>query len=108
MRTEIGKIQIASFGFGGYQECEFGLSLTFGSKGWGVSTFHGVWGIDRNKDAKWTEENRLQTLGEACMKLRDLLVAANKKTIDELIGTPVEITFEGTTLKSYRVLTEVL
>lgn len=110
MRKEIGKIQKVSFGFGGYQDAQIGLSLTFGSdKGaWGVQTFHGAWGIDRSEHAKWQEDDRLMELGKTCMKLRDLLRDAKVEKVDQLKGIPVEVTFEGNCLKDYRILTEVL
>lgn len=107
-RTELGRIQKIAFGFGGYQDAMIGLSITLGGQSWGVGDFKGAWGIDRSEYAKWTEEDRLRELGQACMFLRDLLRKAGKQTVDQLAGTPVEVTFEGNTLKSWRVLDEVL
>lgn len=107
-RTELGRITKISFGFGGYQDVQLGLSITLGGKSWGVGDFKGAWGTDRSEHAKWSEEDRLRQLGEACMFLRDLLQKANKRTVDELVGVPVEVTFRGNTLDSWRVLDEVL
>jgi len=110
MEKRIGKIKKVSFGFGGYQDAQLGLSLTFGSdkEAWGVQTFHGAWGVDRSDHAKWTEDDRLKQLGETCMKLRDLLQDAKVQTVNELQGIPVEVTFDMNMLKDYRILTEVL
>jgi hypothetical protein len=108
MRTELGRIQKASFGYGGYQDAMLGLSLTLGGKSWGVSDFKGAWGIERSEYCKWTEEDRLRQLGEACMFLREILQKAGKQTVDDLVGVPIEATFESNTLKSWRVLDEVL
>lgn len=107
-RTELGYIKQASFGYGGYQDAMIGLSITLGGKSWGVSHFKGAWGIDRSEHAKWTENERHYQLGEACMFLRDLLQKAGKTSVSQLVGVPIEATFEGTLLRSWRVLDEVL
>lgn len=107
-RTELGRITAATFGFGGYQEAMIGLSLTFGGKSWGVGHFEGAWGITRSEHCKWTEEDRLRQLGEACMKLKDTLEKAGKQHVGELVGVPVECTFDVNLLKSWRILEEVL
>jgi hypothetical protein len=107
-RTELGRIQKITFGWGGYQDAMLGLSITLGGKSWGVGDFKGAWGIDRSERAQWTEEDRLRQLGEACMYLRDLLKKANKQTLDQLQGAPIEATFDGNKLVSWRVLDEVL
>lgn len=104
----LGKITRATFGFGGYQDAMIGLNLEFGGDGWGVGTFHGAWGNKRSQHTKWTEEDRIKQLGETCLKLRDLLIDAKENNVNGLIGTPVEVEFEGNCLKDYRILTEVL
>ena len=107
-RTELGRIQKAAFGWGGYQEVMIGLSITFGGKSWGCGDFKGAWGVERTEFSQWSEEDRLRQLGEACMFLRDLLKSAGKTSVEQLVGTPIEATFEGTKLVSWRVLDEVL
>jgi hypothetical protein len=107
-RTELGRIQKAAFGWGGYQDAQFGLSITIGGKSWGCGDFKGDWGIERSDHCKWSEEDRLQGLGKACIALRDILKAAGVQTVDQLAGVPIEATFNGTLLVSWRVLDEVL
>jgi hypothetical protein len=107
-RTELGRIQKISFGWGGYQDAMIGINLTLGGQSWGVGDFKGTWGIERSDRAQWSEEDRLRQLGEACMWLRDLLTKAKKQTLDDLVGVPIEATFDGNLLKSWRVLEEVL
>lgn len=107
-RTELGSIKTASFGFGGYQDAQLGLSITLGGKSWGCGDFKGAWGIDRSEYCKWTEEDRLRSLGEACMFLRDLLRTAKVSSVADLVGIPIEATFDGTLLQSWRILEEVL
>jgi len=105
---QIGKIQKISFGKGGYQDVEIGVSFTLGGKAWGVNDFWGTFSDERPEFALWTEENRIKTLGETVMRLNKLLKDAKKRNIVELLNTPIEATFEGNLLKSWRVLTEVI
>lgn len=93
-----GYIKKACFGNGGYQDSMFGLTLTFESRGTGCQIFKGGW-PDKNHDG----------VIEAVLLLRDTLIEANKKTIDELEGTPVELEFgDDNRLVEWRVLTEVI
>jgi hypothetical protein len=112
---ELARISHVSYGFGGYQGAMFGLSLTFEGDGIGVGTFHGTWplAMERSEHAKWSEEDRRQYALDALRRLEDTLRAAGKDSVEQLVGTPVELEFKGdcaigTTLENWRVLTEVL
>lgn len=107
-RTELGKIKTAQFGWGGYNESMVGVTFDLGGAGWGVGDHWGAWGTERTEYCKWTEDERLRQLGEVCMRLAALLKAAKVEHVANLPGTPVEVTFEGNTLKSWRVLEEML
>jgi hypothetical protein len=107
-RTELGRIQQISFGWGGYQDAMIGVSITLGGQAWGVGDFKGAWGVEHTEHCKWAEDDRLRQLGEACIWLRDLLTKAKKQTLGDLEGIPIEATFDGNLLKSWRVLDEVL
>jgi hypothetical protein len=109
-RKELGKIRVARFGFGGYQDAMIGITFDFGSEkdGWGVGDFSGFWSLPRSKDAKWSETDRLKSLGETVMFIAKLLEQAKVDDVDKLVGKPVECTFDGMTLKSWRLLTEVI
>src|SRR4051812_29370038 len=107
-RKELGRIQKVSFGWGGYQDAMIGLTFTLGGESWGVTDQRGMWGQDRTDSCKWTEESRLIQLGEVCVWLRDILKAAKKTDVSQLAGVPIEATFDGNSLSSWRVLTEVL
>lgn len=108
METKIGKIQHVEFGIGGYQDACIGVSFTLGSAPWGVSDFWGTWAIERNKRCEWTEEDRIRRLGEMVMRLNATMQAAKVTSIDKLKDTPVEVIFDGNTLKSWRVLEEAI
>lgn len=109
IRKELGKITAATFGLGGYQDVQIGFWLTLGGEGWGVQgSGGGAWALDRDEHCKWTEEDRTASLAAAAMKLADTLKKAKKFAVQDLVGVPVEVTFDGNVLKDWRVLTEVL
>lgn len=107
-KKQLGRISSARFGFGGYQDAMIGLSLTFEGEGWGVSHFDGGWGISRSEHCKWTEEDRIKSLGETVMNLKNTLTEAKVQDVSDLIGAPVEVQFDGNTLQTWRILKEVL
>lgn len=98
MKKELGKIKSVSFGWSEYL---FGLNLTLGGEGWGTST-----GIYYNP----TYKNESQELHSVAMlsKVQELLKDAKVETVDKLLNKPIEATFEGTILRDFRILTEVL
>ncbi len=106
-RKEIGKIQSLKIGYGGYDDAMLGVSFTLGSDGWGVNDFDGTW-AHHHKSCKWTPEDQVKHLGKMLLRLRDLMDAAKVKTVAELRGKPVEVTFDGNKLKSWRILTEAI
>jgi hypothetical protein len=108
MRKELGKVKSASYGFGGYQECQFGLSVSLGAASWGVSDFWGFWSDDPGPGAKWTKEDQHRFHGETVDRIHKLLSSAKAKDVASLVGKPVEVEFDGMMLKSWRVLTEVI
>jgi len=90
---------------------QFGLTVVLSFNGKGCVDFiEGGWGEDIwvDKYTKWTEEDRSNKRVEMIKKINKLLKDAKVKTIDELQDKPIEITNEGLTLKSWRILTEVL
>jgi hypothetical protein len=109
VETKIGVIKKASFGLGGYQECELGLSLTLDFKGSGVCAWvGGGWATKRSEYTKWTEEDRAKQQASLCTKLIELLNDAKIRDVSNLTGKPVECVFEGNTLKDWRLLTEAI
>lgn len=107
-RKEIGKIKSVAYGFGGYDDAQFGLSLTFGGSSWGVGTFDGHWSFPPRERAQWTEADRMAAFAKTACLVLDTLKAAKVRHVDDLKDIPVEVTFEGNMLKSWRVLEEVL
>lgn len=106
--NELGKIKRAEVGFGGYQGAQIGVFFELGGEGWGVVDFWGAWGIERNENAKWTEQDRIDELGNIMMRLTRILKDAKKEGVSDLAGVPVQIEWNGTQMKSCRVLTEVV
>lgn len=107
-RKELGRIKSATFGFGGYQNVQFGVSVDLGGDAWSVRDWRGPWVIDRSASAEWSEADRVQQMFDACWWLRHILTKAKKSHVDQLPGTPIEVTFDGLKMVSWRVLDEVL
>lgn len=108
MKKELGKIRNVVLGLGGYQDAQIGIWFTFGGDGWGVSNGRGVWQGNPSSSAKWTMEDKLKSMGEIMLYIEGLLKEAKVSDVNDLIGIPVEITFEGGKLDSWRILTEVI
>jgi len=108
MRKEIGKIQKIKFGYGGYQDAMIGVSFTLGGESWGVSDFWGAWAGERCESTQWSEQDRINTLGETSMRISKILDDSKKKDLNDMLNVPIECTFDGNLLKSWRILTEVI
>lgn len=111
---ELGKITDVTFGTGlGYRDAMFGLMLTFGGESWGVGD-GGRWLawspsiIKPDEYTKWTEEDRDKHFARICRSIDKLLTEAKVSNINDLLGIPVEVTFENMTFSDFRILTEVL
>lgn len=109
----LGKIKDISFGITGYNDMMLGYSIEFSLDGGssGVATSEGFLDYNRvkhNERCKWTEEERDIGMVDMLKRLSDVLKQAKVNTVDKLKNIPVEVTLEGNTFKSWRVLTEVL
>lgn len=106
----LGRISAAKFGFGGYQDAMIGLSLTFQGDGWGSATFEGSWSSPPSTHAKWSVAEQEAQWVKAVRVLLDTLTASKKDHVAQLVGVPVEVTFDSPLgrLQSWRVLTEVV
>lgn len=108
----IGKIESVRVGHGGYHDAMFGITFGLASKrdAWGVCDFWGAWSqmVKHSEHCKWTEDDRRATVGDAFLRLDKLLIESKRSTVDQLVGVPVEVEFDGMTLKSWRVLTEAI
>lgn len=76
----------------------------------GVGDFKGFWGPDikHDKNCKWTEQSRRDAYADTMQFIGSLLKDANKDRVDQLVGVPVEVVFDGNTLKSWRILSEAI
>lgn len=111
MEKKLGKIESVRFGHGGYQDAMLGLSVTLSASGWGVNDFKGNWDAELIKcteNTKWTEEDRDKGYSDTMRFVSKLLKEAKVDNVSKLKGVPVECSFEGTMLKEWRILTEVL
>ena len=111
MEKKLGKIDLVKFGLVGYQGAMLGLSITFNSGSYGVSSEKCTWDCNMVKhtdNCKWTEEDRSRQFDEIMRFISDLLYNAKVDNIMKLSGKPVELTFEGNLLKDWRILTECI
>lgn len=110
-RKELGRIQSIRVGHVGYQDAFLGVAFTLGGKGWGVGDSWGFWSphiVKHDDNTNWTEASRQAEIFNAFARLSELLKTAGMDDSNKLVGLPVECTFEGMSLKSWRLLTEVL
>ena len=108
---KLGKITKANFGIGGYNDAMIGLFLCFEFDGSGIASDFSTWDPNIVKcsiHAKWSEYDRDRQYKKIMEKLSQTLKDAKKKTVSDLVGTPVEVTLKGNMLEDWRVLTEVL
>jgi hypothetical protein len=107
----LGKIASIRIGGGGYQDVMFGIAfqLSFGGAGV-VGDFWGAWGpsIKHDERCQWTEDDRQKQLASAFWRLANVMQQAKVDDVAKLAGVPVEVEIESLSLKSWRVLTEVL
>lgn len=109
MRKELGKITRFEIGIGGYDDAMYGLSVTLmGKDGWGVQDFDGTWMREPDKYCKWTKEEQQKIFSDVSFRVIDLMKKAKVRTTKEMVGIPVEVTFDGNKLESWRILEEVL
>ncbi len=107
--TAIGVVEDVRFGKGGYQDCMLGLSLTLRTSVGSVGTFvNGGWTLERSSSARWTEVDRANQQSDMCQKIIELLESANVDDITKLKGKPVQVTFENSRLKDWRILKEAI
>lgn len=111
METKLGKIERVEFGIGGYQDAMLGIHVTLSGGGWGVGATKSAWDartIECSPHAKWTEADRSKQYDEIMRYVSNLLADAKVGTVADLKGIPIEATFDGMTLNSWRILTEVI
>ena len=111
MEKRLGKIILARFGHGGYQDSCIGIHFTLGGDGWGVQDSKSAWDpqiIEWRDDMNWTESDRDKEFVDIMRYVSKLLAEAKVDEISKLSGVPVEVCFNGNLLKSWRILTEVI
>lgn len=110
MHKELMKISSIKFGMGGYQDAQMGIWIDFTGKNSHAGTGKGFWTCAWTPSTKWTDVERIEFLGKIVLEIAQWLEDAKVQSIDQMVGIPVEVTFEDIfgPLKSWRILTEVL
>lgn len=106
--TDLGKIKRVWIG---NWDGRFGVWIDLGHDGWGVcDSRYWWWGVSTKvtEHTKWTELSRNEARAQAMLHLETLCDAAKVDDVAKLVGKPVEVIFEGTALKGWRLLTEVI
>jgi hypothetical protein len=98
---ELGKIQYVDFGLDA--DGRFGFRFSLVGPGWGVQDFWGVNTQPSTDLVAWNDGVLVATL-----RVREVLKEAKEYRLEKLLDIPVEVTFDDGTLKSWRILTEVL
>ena len=100
----LGKIVSAEFGlYKGYPF--YGLILEFKCSSKNVGCDYTV---NISKECRWEESERQEAITKNAEFVSKILKDAKCNYVSELKNKPVEITIEGNTFKSFRILTEVL
>jgi len=105
---KLGKIASCRYGFGGYQDAMFGLSLTFNFGGSGCQHFEGAWANEPTEFSKWDLESQDNEFSKNTRSIIAYLQQAKVENITDLKGVPIEATFDGMVMTSWRILEEVL
>lgn len=111
MKKVLGKLEKVVFGLGGYQDAMLGIHVVIRLENCGVHDSKCAWDyktIEWTENCKWTEESRFEQYAGIMRYVSGLLSDAKVTSVDKLLGTPVEAVLEGSSLKSWRVLTEVV
>ena len=108
--TFLGKIESIKFGV---KDSRIGLFYTLTLNNCcGTQSSNTVWDPEQIKVTqytKWTEDDRDMELAQLMRYISKLLSEAKVDDITKLAGKPIEITIdEFNSLKSWRILTEVL
>ena len=100
----LGKIISAEFGL--HKDYPFyGLILEFKCSNKNVGCDYTV---NISKECRWEESERQEAITKNAEFVSKILKDAKCNYVSELKNKPVEVTIEGNTFKSFRILTEVL
>ena len=103
---KLGKISRVEFGIHDDYPNLVGIKFTFSGVGWGVQSGVSAY-VEDESDEPMGAQNQI----DACamlQRVKSILKDAKVKNISELIGKPVEVTFDNNLFKDFRILTEVL
>lgn len=118
IEKHLGKITASSFGID--DDGRFGLQLHFAFGGdadrgghYGADAFIGLDDYERTPPSgkRRTSSNTKSfdlRASDAVQEIGTLLLKSRRRSVEKLVGTPVEVTAQGNTMTSWRVLTEVL
>lgn len=104
LEKRLGKINEIYFG---EIDGRLGFWFDLTGPGWGVSDSRTTW-AKWYEGCKWTVMDQRLLLGEYSLEIFQKMEQAKVSRLEDLKGKPVEVTFDGSMLKDWRILTEVL
>jgi hypothetical protein len=107
-KKSIGKITSIKFGFGGYQDVQFGITIIINTKIGCCCTGMWCWAHKPDEYCKWTTSDQDKRYMEIMRYVIKLMQDAKVNEIHELIGKPIEATWHNNMLESFRILTEAI
>ena len=107
-RTSIGKITSVSFGFGGYQDVQFGISISVQTETGSACTGRWMWTNEPDKHTKWTVADQDAEYANIMRYIIELMSKAKVDRVQDLKGKPIEAIWDGNWLEEIRILTEVI
>ncbi len=108
MNKSIGEITHVSFGFGGYQDVQFGITVSVNTEKGCATTGRWMWAKKPDKYTKWTIADQDKAYSEIMRYIIKLMEDAKVTNVEDLKGKPIEATWDGNWLHSMRILTEVV
>lgn len=108
MSKSIGKITHVEFGFGGYQDVQFGITISVNTIDGCATTGKWMWVNEPDKHTKWTVDDQNKMYAEIMRYVIQLMQDAKVSRVEALRGKPIEATWNGNMLQEIRILTEVV
>ena len=108
MEQSLGKITNFKLGT---RESRFGAHFTLETTTGATQSSECFWSpseIKISEYTKWTEEDRDKEMVKFLRWLNKLMHDAKATDINQMVGKPIEVTWNNNMLSSWRILTEVL
>lgn len=107
-KKELGKIESVEYGLCRDRGFLMGITFVLKFPGAGCVSANEVNMSEHTEYCRWTIEDQNKQIVELMHYIKKLLTDAKVNKVSELKNIPIEATFDGNMLESFRILTEVL